>query len=67
LSGWYIIAAQLLAAVDFPIQLPVGDLSTIIKGASEYTNITRINERVALGVGYRGSINETAVFDVDCR
>ncbi|KAK3049906.1 hypothetical protein LTR09_008826 [Extremus antarcticus] len=33
--GWYIFAAILLAAVDFPLSLPVGDLSHIIKGASE--------------------------------
>ncbi|POR34579.1 Protein alcS, partial [Tolypocladium paradoxum] len=28
-AGWYILLAVLLAAVDFPIQIPVGDLSTI--------------------------------------
>ncbi|KAK5202526.1 hypothetical protein LTR41_011728 [Exophiala xenobiotica] len=35
LLGWYLFTVQLLAAVDFPINLPVGDLSHIIKGASE--------------------------------
>lgn len=35
LLGWYLFFVQLLAAVDFPINLPVGDLSGIIKGASE--------------------------------
>jgi len=35
LLGWYIFAAILLAAVDFPISLPVFDLSHLIKGASE--------------------------------
>jgi len=35
LLGWYIFAAILLAAVDFPLSLPVFDLSHIIKGASE--------------------------------
>ena len=35
LVGWYVLLVQLLAAVDFPLELPVGDLSTVIKGASE--------------------------------
>jgi len=35
LLGWYLFIVQLLAAVDFPINLPVGDLSGLIKGASE--------------------------------
>ncbi|KAL3959721.1 hypothetical protein ACCO45_004838 [Purpureocillium lilacinum] len=34
-AGWYIFLAMLLAAVDFPIQIPVGDLSTVIRGKSE--------------------------------
>lgn len=33
--GWWIFFAIMLAALDFPFQLPVGDLSTFIKGASE--------------------------------
>ncbi|KZF25335.1 hypothetical protein L228DRAFT_66969 [Xylona heveae TC161] len=33
--GWYIFFAQMLAALDFPFQIPVGDLSHIIKGASQ--------------------------------
>lgn len=36
--GWYIFGAILLASVDFPFSLPVGDLSHIIKGASEKGN-----------------------------
>lgn len=32
---WYVLLVQLLEAVDFPITLPVGDLSNIIKGKSE--------------------------------
>jgi len=35
LLGWYLFFVQLLAAVDFPLNLPVGDLSQFIKGASE--------------------------------
>ncbi|KAF2647974.1 hypothetical protein K491DRAFT_556493, partial [Lophiostoma macrostomum CBS 122681] len=31
--GWYLLASQMLQAVDFPMQLPVGDLSTIVKGS----------------------------------
>jgi succinate-acetate transporter protein len=34
LLGWYLLAAQLLASVDFPVNLPVGDLSNLVKGAS---------------------------------
>jgi len=33
--GWWIFFAILLASLDFPFQLPVGDLSHIIKGASQ--------------------------------
>jgi len=33
--GWWIFAAIMLASLDFPFQLPVGDLSTVIKGASD--------------------------------
>ncbi|PMD46815.1 hypothetical protein L207DRAFT_613568 [Hyaloscypha variabilis F] len=39
LAGWYLIIAILLAVLDFPFQLPVGDLSTSIKGASAKDNI----------------------------
>jgi succinate-acetate transporter protein len=35
MAGWWIFFAILLASVDFPFNLPVGDLSTMIKGASE--------------------------------
>jgi uncharacterized protein len=35
LLGWYLFLVLLLAAVDFPLNLPVGDLSHLIKGASE--------------------------------
>jgi uncharacterized protein len=35
MSGWYLFFALMLAGVDFPIALPVGDLSAILKGASE--------------------------------
>lgn len=35
LLGWYLFFVQLLAAVDFPLNLPVGDLSHLVKGASE--------------------------------
>ncbi|MCJ1225482.1 hypothetical protein MMC12_002131 [Toensbergia leucococca] len=34
MAGWWIFLAQMLACVDFPIQLPVGDISHLIKGAS---------------------------------
>ncbi|KAJ6072660.1 hypothetical protein N7467_010745 [Penicillium canescens] len=35
LMGWYIFLSLILLAVDFPFRLPVGDLSTIIKGFSD--------------------------------
>lgn len=35
IAGWWIFFAIMLAALDFPFQIPVGDLSTLIKGASE--------------------------------
>jgi uncharacterized protein len=34
MAGWYVFFAIMLAAIDFPFGLPVGDLSTVIKGAS---------------------------------
>ena len=34
LAGWWIFFAQMLASVDFPIQLPVGDISHLIKPLS---------------------------------
>ncbi|KAG5927885.1 hypothetical protein E4U53_002785 [Claviceps sorghi] len=35
MGGWYILLALLLAAVDFPLRIPLGDLSTIVKGKSD--------------------------------
>lgn len=35
LLGWYLLFVQLLASVDFPLSLPVGNTSKYIKGASE--------------------------------
>lgn len=33
--GWYLFTVLVLAGVDFPLSLPTGDLSTVIKGATE--------------------------------
>ncbi|KAH8672294.1 GPR1/FUN34/yaaH family-domain-containing protein [Ilyonectria robusta] len=33
-AGWYILVAIMFEIVDFPIQLPVGDLSSVIQGRS---------------------------------
>lgn len=33
-AGWWIFFAQMLASVDFPIQIPVGDISHMIKPLS---------------------------------
>lgn len=35
LAGWWVLLSQLLQSVDFPIQVPVGDISHLIKGFSE--------------------------------
>ncbi|KAB8264994.1 GPR1/FUN34/yaaH family-domain-containing protein [Aspergillus pseudonomiae] len=35
ISGWYFLLVQMLASVDFPFTLPVGDLSRIVRGASD--------------------------------
>jgi len=35
LLGWYIFTSIMLASLDFPFSLPVGDLSGVIKGASD--------------------------------
>lgn len=35
MAGWYIFLALMLAVVDFPVQIPVGDLSSVIRGKSE--------------------------------
>lgn len=35
MAGWWIFFAIMLAALDFPFQIPVGDLSTMIKGYSQ--------------------------------
>lgn len=32
LLGWYIFLALMLLSVEFPVVLPLGDLSTIVKG-----------------------------------
>jgi len=34
MAGWWIFFAQMLASLDFPFQIPVGDLSTMIKSGS---------------------------------
>jgi uncharacterized protein len=31
---WYLLAVQMLEAVDFPLSLPIGDLSNLIPGKS---------------------------------
>lgn len=35
MAGWWIFLAQMLASVDFPFQLPVGDISHLIVAGSE--------------------------------
>ncbi|KAG9846684.1 GPR1/FUN34/YaaH-class plasma membrane protein-like protein, partial [Aureobasidium melanogenum] len=45
MCGWWIFFAIMLAALDFPFQLPVGDLSTFIKGASDRKKAKEEKER----------------------
>ncbi|CAN8106185.1 unnamed protein product [Discula destructiva] len=40
-SGWWIFCSQLLASVDFPVALPVGDLSGLVKGKSERLRLSK--------------------------
>ncbi|KFY32508.1 hypothetical protein V493_00129 [Pseudogymnoascus sp. VKM F-4281 (FW-2241)] len=35
MAGWYMFFAIMLEELDFPFQIPVGDLSTLIMGASQ--------------------------------
>ncbi|KFY50175.1 hypothetical protein V496_09536 [Pseudogymnoascus sp. VKM F-4515 (FW-2607)] len=35
ICGWYLLLSQLLEALDFPIQLPIGDLSGFIQSRSQ--------------------------------
>ena len=35
MAGWWIFAAQMLQSVDWPIDLPVGDISHLIMGGTE--------------------------------
>ncbi|KAI4159912.1 MAG: hypothetical protein L6R39_000288 [Caloplaca ligustica] len=35
LAGWWIFFAQMLASVDFPFQIPVGDISHLIQSGTE--------------------------------
>ncbi|MCJ1279235.1 hypothetical protein MMC21_007059 [Puttea exsequens] len=35
MAGWWIFFAIMLASLDFPFSIPVGDLSHIVKGASQ--------------------------------
>ncbi|KAF2850482.1 hypothetical protein T440DRAFT_479181 [Plenodomus tracheiphilus IPT5] len=42
LSGWYIFASIMLASVDFPFDLPLVDLSGVVKGASERKKVDHV-------------------------
>ena len=44
--AWYILAALMLTTVDFPFNLPVGDLSTVIKGGTEIAEAKRRRSNV---------------------
>ncbi|KAI5212267.1 GPR1/FUN34/YaaH-class plasma membrane protein-like protein [Aureobasidium subglaciale] len=45
MCGWWIFFAIMLASLDFPFQLPVGDLSTLIKGATDRKKAKEEKER----------------------
>ncbi|KAF2124961.1 hypothetical protein P153DRAFT_300732 [Dothidotthia symphoricarpi CBS 119687] len=42
LFGWYIFFAIMLVSVDFPLNIPIVDLSTMVKGASEKKKINHV-------------------------
>ncbi|KAJ5057922.1 GPR1/FUN34/yaaH family-domain-containing protein [Bipolaris maydis] len=42
LFGWYIFSAIMLATVDFPFNLPIVDLSSVVKGASEKRKVDHV-------------------------
>ena len=44
MAGWWIFFAIMLASLDFPLAIPVGDLSHIIKGASTRKAIVKEHE-----------------------
>ncbi|KAK2054722.1 GPR1/FUN34/YaaH-class plasma membrane protein [Colletotrichum caudatum] len=39
MAGWWLIFAILLASLDFPLELPVGDLSRVIRGKIEESRV----------------------------
>lgn len=41
MAGWWLFFAIMLAALDFPFQIPVGDLSGMIKGYSERQTVKK--------------------------
>ncbi|EUC43119.1 hypothetical protein COCMIDRAFT_101675 [Bipolaris oryzae ATCC 44560] len=42
LCGWYIFFAIMLASVDFPFNIPIVDLSSVVKGASEKRKVEHV-------------------------
>ncbi|KAA8897613.1 GPR1/FUN34/yaaH family-domain-containing protein [Sphaerosporella brunnea] len=47
MCGWYALLGSLFQSVDFPCELPMGDLSTVIKGASERKRLNRRRSQVS--------------------
>ncbi|RDW64933.1 hypothetical protein BP6252_10584 [Coleophoma cylindrospora] len=43
-AGWYLLFVIMIATVDMPFSLPVGDLSTLIKGASDRAKMKKNQE-----------------------
>lgn len=37
-TGWYLFLAEILAGTDFPVQIPVFDLSHYVPSATELAN-----------------------------
>ncbi len=35
LIGWWVFTSVMLVSVDFPIQIPIGDLSRVVKGRTQ--------------------------------
>ncbi|EME43628.1 hypothetical protein DOTSEDRAFT_132124 [Dothistroma septosporum NZE10] len=43
--GWYLFAGLVLPTVDFPLRIPLGDLSTVIPGLTDLTGDTGVETR----------------------
>lgn len=48
ICGWYIFMSLMLASVEFPFCMPMGDLSTIVPSYSKLHNARKANDQEAV-------------------